>query len=107
MTDAEMIASVDAIVDDARLTRFTRYYLQVAKSAVVAHLFPFEESADWTDVPDKHHGRVVEMTVYLVNRRGAEGQLAHSENGVYRTYEDAAIPPSYFRGMVPHVGVPA
>ena len=47
----------------------------------------------------------VEIAVYLMNKRGAEGESAHSENGVSRTYENGDVPASMLRGIVPMVGV--
>jgi hypothetical protein len=35
---------------------------------------------------------------------GAEGQTAHSENGINRTYEAADVSPSILRKIVPLVG---
>lgn len=47
----------------------------------------------------------VEIAAYMINKRGAEGEVSHSENGVSRTYEDGDIPPSLLRAITPVVGV--
>lgn len=107
MTDEEMLSTVKALVADERLDAFCAPYLALAKSAVMARLFPYEDGAEWGDVPAKHHGRTCEIAVYLVNKRGAEGETSHSENGVTRAYGAADIPSGYFDGMVPRAGVPA
>lgn len=107
MTDAEMLASVQALVADPRLDAFAQHYLEVAKGEVVSHLFPYDDGASWADVPERHHARTVEMAVYLINRRGSEGETSHQESGTSRSYESAGIPKSYFSGMVPKVGVPS
>ena len=39
--------------------------------------------------------------MYLLNKRGAEGQTAHSENGISRSYEDGDVPPTLLRDIVP------
>lgn len=105
MTDEEMTATVSLLLDDPRLDKYILYYLEQAKGAVMAHLYPYKD-AQWEDVPSKHHARTCEIAVFLVNKRGAEGETAHSENGVSRSYESAGIPKSYFEGMVPFCGVP-
>ena len=105
MTDEQMAEMVKELVDEPRFDRFVPHYLERAKSAMMEHLFPFED-VEWSDVPVKHHGTVVEIAVYLVNRRGGEGETTHSESGVSRSYESAGIPASYFKGIVPHVGIP-
>lgn len=106
MTDEEMISAVQSLVGDKRLEGYAEAYLQIAKSAVVGRLFPYRADAAWADVPERHHGRTVQIAVYLVNRRGSEGETSHSENGVSRAYGSADIPEGYFAGMHPAVGVP-
>lgn len=105
MTDEEMIANVQALVADSRFDDLIPHYLEIAKSAVIERLWPYKD-AEWDDVPTKHHARTCEIAVYLVNRRGAEGETSHSESGVSRSYESAGIPDSYLSGITPFVGVP-
>lgn len=105
MTDEEMAESAKVLIDDERFDRFVPHYLAIAKGAVVAHLWPHADKT-WADVPEKHHARTVEIAVYLVNRRGSEGETSHSESGTSRSYESAGIPKSYFSGMPSFVGVP-
>lgn len=106
MTDEQMAQMVTTLVDEPRFERFVETYLDLAKGAVMQHLFPYRD-AEWGDVPEKYHARTCEIAVYLVNRRGGEGETTHSESGVSRSYESAGIPASYFRGMAPFVGVPS
>lgn len=106
MTDEEMVAQVELLVGDARLSAFAGAYLDRAKAAIVERLWPYDEAATWADVPEKHHMLAVDIAVYLVNRRGAEGETQHSESGTNRSYENAGIPTSYLMGLTPHVGVP-
>lgn len=107
MTDEEMLSMTSVLVDDARLEQYVPTYLNMAKGAVIARIFPFRDDADWTNVPNRHHMRTCEIACYLINRRGAEGETSHSENGTSRSYESAGIPESYFDGMIPFAGVPA
>lgn len=107
MTTDEMETFVAEVADDTRLAAFASHYVALAQAAVVAHLFPYTDAATWDDVPEKHHVRTCEIAVYLLNKRGAEGEQGHSENGVSRTYGSATIPSGYFDGMNPYVGVPA
>lgn len=107
MKDEEMVAAVEMLLDDERYNRFVRHYLEIAKGVVVAHMWPYAEDASWEDVPGKYHPQTVEIAVYLVNRRGAEGETSHSESGVSRSYESAGVPASFMRGITPHVGVPS
>ena len=46
----------------------------------------------------------VEIAAYLMNKRGAEGETYHGENGVNRTYENASVPASMLAGVTPFCG---
>lgn len=105
MTDEEMVASAIVLVGDSRFDAYVPHYLDIAKGVVVSRMFPYGDKS-WSDVPEKYHGLTVEITVYLVNRRGAEGETSHSESGVSRAYESAGVPDSYLKCITPHVGVP-
>lgn len=83
--------------DDVLLT-----YLNLAKEIVVSKAYPFR---DKIEVPEKYDGVHVEIAAYMINKRGAEGEVSHSENGVSRTYEDGDIPQTLLRRIVPVVGV--
>ena len=41
----------------------------------------------------------------MLNKRGAEGQTSHSENGISRSYENADIPESMLKSIIPFCGV--
>lgn len=101
-----LLALTCALVGDPRLDDLCAVYLEIAKSAVVARLFPFVNDATWADVPERHQTKACQIACYLVNKRGAEGETSHSENGVSRTYASADIPDVYFDGIVPFCGVP-
>ena len=93
-----------ALVHDERFDDVLDIYVNLAKDAVTNRLFPYEDSATFADVPEKFNSRTAEIACYLINKQGAEGETAHSENGVTRTYGGATIPPSYFVGIVPYCG---
>ena len=78
-------------------------YLNLAGSAIIARRFPYGGAP--AEVPEQFELRQLEIANYLLNKRGAEGQTAHSENGVSRTYESAGIPGSMLSDITPCVGV--
>lgn len=41
----------------------------------------------------------------MLNKRGAEGQTSHTENGVTRQYESADVPSSMLKAITPYCGV--
>lgn len=74
-------------------------YLYLAAGAVIKRRYPF--CNDVTEVPEKYVDAQLKIAAYLINKRGAEGQLSHNENGISRTYESADIPESMIKGIVP------
>lgn len=78
-------------------------YLRLAGWKIIAKAYPFRDDVE--EVPEKYGDLQVEIAAYLLDKRGATGQLSHSENGVSRTYESADVPPSMLRGIIPCCGV--
>lgn len=103
MTDSEKIEMVSALTGETDNTVISAY-LQLAGQKICRIVYPFDETV--STVPTRYDHLHVEATVYLLNKRGGEGEVAHSENGISRTYEDADLPISMLRGVVPFVGVP-
>lgn len=60
-----------------------------------------------TDIVEtKYLGVQVSMAVEMFNKRGAEGQLGHGENGISRTYESGDISYSILSKITPRVKTP-
>lgn len=78
-------------------------YLAIAGQKILRRAYPYDESV--IEVPRRYGYLQCEIAAYLLNKRGAEGQTAHSENGVSRTYASADVPESMLSEIVPHVGV--
>lgn len=78
-------------------------YLTIAGNKVLKRLYPFGTSV--TTVPDRYAINQVEIACFLLNKRGAEGQTSHSENGISRSYEDGDVPPSLLREIMPCASV--
>jgi hypothetical protein len=77
--------------------------LSISAQKILDRVYPYDSTV--TEVPNRYAMKQVEIAVYLYNKRGAEGQTSHSENGINRTYESADVPESLMRGITPHVGV--
>lgn len=78
-------------------------YLSLAEDTVMNRLYPFGWEGKF--LPHKYDYKVCEIACYLYNKRGAEGQTAHSENGISRSYEGASVPESMLTDITPFVGV--
>lgn len=104
------------MADNYRLTKLRRQvgaeaseddlllmYLTDAERIIVNRLYPMDD-IDCT-IPDKYESRLVEIAAYLYNKRGAEGETSHSENGISRSYESGSIPASMLSDIVPYGSV--
>jgi hypothetical protein len=74
-------------------------YLTIAGRKIIDRAFPFDDSV--TEVPIRYGVLQCEIATYLLNKRGAEGETSHSENGVSRSYESADIPESLMSAIAP------
>ncbi len=77
--------------------------LSLSAQKILERLYPYDDSIK--EVPSRYATKQVEIAVYLYNKRGAEGQISHSENTISRTYESADVPESLMKGITPYVGV--
>lgn len=84
-------------------------YLEMSVQAILNRLYPFMKTEEYFEVdgfPKKYEQLAIRICVYLIRKIGAEGQTAHTENGVHRTYESADIPQSMLSEVIPMVKVP-
>lgn len=102
MTEEEkrkMLEALSGETDTATLTS----YLSLARDVILDQLYPF--GRDTEDVPDRYATLQVEIANYKILKRGAEGEIMHTENGLTRSYESSEIPPTMLRRIVPLAGV--
>lgn len=78
-------------------------YLKIAGEKIINRAYPYDDTV--TEVPRRYGVLQCEIAQYLLNKRGAEGQTGHSENGVNRTYESADVPESLMGEVIPHCEV--
>lgn len=75
-------------------------YLKIAGQKIINRAYPYDDTV--TEVPRRYGILQCEIATYLLNKRGADGETAHSENGISRTYENADVPDSMLADVVPH-----
>lgn len=63
--------------------------LEMAKAAINARRYPFEDPPD--ELERRYENLQLRIAIELYNKQGAEGESAHSENGISRTYSSAWI----------------
>ena len=103
MSITERIDALRDMIENKEDDSVLLAYLRIAESAVLERRYPYDHEV--ASIPSRYEGKVLEIAAYLLNKRGAEGQLSHSENGVSRSYESASIPESMLRDITPCVGV--
>lgn len=107
MTEVEKISMLRVMVgqpnegdwsDDVLIS-----YLDIAGRKIINRAYPYDDSV--TEVPRRYGYLQCDIAAYLLNKRGAEGQTSHSENGISRSYESADVPESMLSEVTPRVGV--
>ena len=107
MTDTEKLVMLKVMLegggtsdwsDDVLLT-----YLTIAGQKIISRAYPYDEEVSL--VPNRYGILQCEIAAYLLNKRGAEGETSHSENGISRSYENADVPDSMMSEIIPFCGV--
>lgn len=103
MTQEEKLTALKAMVGSSDSDEVLSTYLNFAGSKILAKAYPFQN--DVSEVPTRYEYLQVEIAAYMLNKRGAEGQTSHTENGVSRSYENGDVPSSMLKAVVPYCGV--
>lgn len=106
MTEATKIALVKQMTDETDETVIAAF-LDLAGMTVCKTAYPTAAVTDdlKTKALAEYPHVQVKAAAYLLNKRGADGQTSHGENGISRGYEAGDLPPSLLREIVPHCGV--
>lgn len=108
MTNMEKLALCRAMVDQSEEAEgwsdeILTQYLTIAGQKILNRAYPYDDTVE--EVPRRYGVLQCEIAAYLLNKRGAEGEVSHSENGISRTYENADVPESMLRDVIPHCGL--
>ena len=107
MTDVEKLSLLRVMVGQPNEGDWSdevlNFYLQIAGQKIINRAYPYDDTV--REVPRRYGYLQCDIAAYLLNKRGAEGQTAHSENGISRSYESADVPESMLDEVTPHVGV--
>ena len=101
MTNEEKRAALAAtLAPDTDTEEVLDNVLDDAEALILNRMFPFGYP-DGTVVPSRYERIQVQLAAELYSKRGAEGQISHSENGISRTWlEQSAL----LKRVIPHVG---
>ena len=94
----KVLISPETASDDLLL-----YLLEQAEGIILNKRYPFGVP-DGAELSMFHQQVQIRMAVELFNKMGAEGQTAHDENGIKRTWAAGDVSPSLLRMIVPVCG---
>ena len=107
MATNEQIQMLRGIVDK----KYKKYdddiliaYLDMAERKILNRTYPYKDFENLS-MPKKYEGLQVEIAAYMINKRGAEGEIQHIENGTHRNYGSADVPDDMLSEIVPFCGV--
>ena len=104
MTNEEKITSLEALISpDTADNKILSQMITLAEGIVLNRRYPFGIPEGAT-VPTQYEHVQLQIAVELFSKMGAEGQTAHSENGISRTYESAGVSQALLKRIVPICG---
>lgn len=104
MTNQEKLEKLKVLISpDTADNELLGYLLEQAEGIVLNRRYPFGHP-EGTVIPAAYEHIQLQIALELFSKMGAEGQTAHEENGVKRTYEAADVSPTLLRRIVPLVG---
>lgn len=77
--------------------------LESAKAVILSRRFPFSDPPE--ELERRYNDLQIRIAVEMFNKRGAEGETSHSENGVSRSYSSAGVSEELLREITPKAGV--
>ena len=91
MTSAEKIDVVKTLVESDPMATddVVSVYLNLACSAMLERLYPFDAEKCEYDIPMRYEMVQCELAARYFLRRGSQGEINHEENGINRQYASA------------------
>ena len=104
MTENEKLERLVVLISpDTASNDLLLYLLEQAKGIILNRRYPFG-SPEGVTLSAKYDHAQLQIAVELFNKMGAEGQTAHDENGIKRTWEAGDVSPSILKAIVPVCG---
>ena len=77
--------------------------IRKSEDKIRQRLYPY--NPDKKEIPEQYNYRILDIAVYLYNRRGVEGQISHKEGDISRGYSTPDVPDEMVADIIPFVGV--
>ena len=102
MTDQQKIEMLRNMLDgDTTDDGILSTFLTLASHKILNRMYPFKDDYTGLEVPDRYVMIQLNIAVYMLNKRGAEGEIQHIENGVHRNYGSADVPDGMLKDITP------
>lgn len=98
-SNVEMLRAM--LGDDGTTDDVLSVYLDIAGMKILNKMYPFRQDYAGLEVPDRYATTQLTIACYLLNKRGAEGQIQHIENGINRNYGSADVPDAMLQHVTP------
>ena len=76
-------------------------YLELAAQKILNRMYPYKLDYEGLEVPDRYVMIQLNVAAYLLNKRGAEGEVQHIENGIHRNYGSSDVPDQMLKDVYP------
>lgn len=103
MDNSEKLARLKILIPEEKNEEILTLYLDFALDIILSKRFPFGNESK--QLEPKYHNLQLQIAVELYNKRGAEGENSHSENGISRSYENAGVSASLLCQITPYCEV--
>lgn len=104
MTNEQKIARLEVLISpDTASVELLGHLVEQAEGIVLNRRYPFG-IPEGAEVPAQYEHIQIQIAVELFSKMGAEGQTAHNENGINRSYEAADVSPSLLGRIIPMAG---
>lgn len=104
MTNEQKIEKLKVLISpDTATDEILLYLLEQAEGIILNRRYPFG-APEGVTLSAVHQQIQIRMAVELFNKMGAEGQTAHDENGIKRTWAAGDVSPTLLKTIVPVCG---
>ena len=108
MTEADKLTELRRITESDEEDSILLSYLNQAKDVILNRMYPYCDDAEYEemDVPQRFEWKQIRIAAYFMNKRGAEGETQHIENGIHRNYKSSDVPEDMLWDVFPAIGIP-
>lgn len=104
MSNEERLEALKVLISpDTAADNLLMMLLEQAEGIVMNRRYPFG-APEGMEMPTQYENVQIRIALELYSKMGAEGQTAHDENGISRTWESADVSPSLLKTIMPLCG---